>query len=839
MATITSTNTPNKKRKVIELLNSDYNSDSALTPSSTFPINPQAENVIPNLSLIESKENTLPSSPTSDDDDDVNNGDEKDPTINDLSLSFTDWIKLKRNTAHRKRFILSTEEYNTLLKVLNDTTILIGRQDLKWIIQLKLTRKLYLIKALNREKTQYIDVVVAKKAHKLIPNEVPFTRVVKMDDIESVICSAHIACAHAGIGKTFKCIQKEYCFVPRSAISAYIARCQKCVEVRDRRKKSKLPLNPIISHGTFEHVVIDLIDFSNKPSGPNNSFNYIVHAVDHFSTFHFTDVLQAKTAYNVLRFLHRLFSFIGYPCILHSDNGSEFKNELVDSYLRLHNIEHRRGKPRRPTTQGKVERANRTLKRVIRQLVKESNYTLTWFDVVFEATNILNTTHSTLINKSPYVHVFHQEVPRNEYKVEVEQDEDIGNSDSDSSDFEDNNDANLNHEQVLDAIVKRIARDSQANFDKGVNKMKQSYDKRFAPKIRHIGEIVALCLSEDVYIRGEANKLPVVVVGNKVMDGIYYYILGYKNKIIKGLFAGCDLESVNRVTFGPLVGIPVDQLDDQTIFAGYGLLRNGYDYNIITVKDAYLDYNPMPEVSLSSPASHPESIISLIAPSHPENIIPTDESNVEMQIDIPNPHIPPTSPIPENIGCSICDAPILPEHPPNRCTRCKKYYHTLDKCKYGPCQVQDASGTFCSQKCLTNVQVYELEIIGETPAFYKVRWNNGDVSTKSKKRMNSMAEYYKLITIWRQTQLNSSLASKSHLKTSSSSSSLVITQDKPDSSLCKVCQMPLDESNIHSCHSCGDRMHGYIICTKKELIFLDKNDNVYCHICHPQPIVVD
>jgi hypothetical protein len=54
-----------------------------------------------------------------------------------------------------------------------------------------------------------------------------------------------------------------------------------------------------------------------------------------------------------------------------------------------------------------------------------------------------------------------------------------------------------------------------------------------------------------------------------------------------------------------------------------------------------------------------------------------------------------------------------------------------------------------------------------------------------------------------------------------------------------VCQIPLNDSNIHRCKSCGDRMHGYIICERKELIFLDGDDNVYCHICRPSSIIID
>jgi len=223
------------------------------------------------------------------------------------------------------------------------------------------------------------DILVSAKRGPLIPNELPYRKVVTMDEIESITQKIHfISACHGGINKTHKHIVKTYDFIPKSAIIAYVNRCARCLEVGANKRKARLPLHPIISHGTFDHIVIDLIDYSNKPAGPQNAYHYVVHAIDHFSTFHFTDAIPAKTATNILRFLERLFSMIDYPCVLHSDNGSEFKNALVDDYLRSVGVEHRRGKPRRPTTQGKVERANRTLKRAIRQRIKDSNHSKSW-----------------------------------------------------------------------------------------------------------------------------------------------------------------------------------------------------------------------------------------------------------------------------------------------------------------------------------------------------------------------------------------------------------------------------------------------------------------------------
>ncbi len=97
-------------------------------------------------------------------------------------------------------------------------------------------------------------------------------------------------------------------------------------------------------------------------------------------------------------------------------------------------------------------------------------------------------------------------------------------------------------------------------------------------------------------------------------------------------------------TFGPLIGISIEQLNDKTIFARYGLLRNGYDYHFITVKEAYADYNPIVSLaSLSSNKPHPDSN-ALESDSHDADI-GSSESNA-ITIDQP-------SPIPPDVKCHL------------------------------------------------------------------------------------------------------------------------------------------------------------------------------------------
>ena len=58
--------------------------------------------------------------------------------------------------------------------------------------------------------------------------------------------------------------------------------------------------------------------------------------------------------------------------IVQSDNGGEFKNELIATFFENHpHIRHIFSSPRKPRSNGGVESVNKTLKRVLRHLQRQ------------------------------------------------------------------------------------------------------------------------------------------------------------------------------------------------------------------------------------------------------------------------------------------------------------------------------------------------------------------------------------------------------------------------------------------------------------------------------------
>ena len=76
---------------------------------------------------------------------------------------------------------------------------------------------------------------------------------------------------------------------------------------------------------------IDLIDMRHLPHDGNK---WILRIVDHWSKFNLAYPLPQKTAKEVKNALEKwVFRIFGLPTILHSDNGREFVNHLIEDVL--------------------------------------------------------------------------------------------------------------------------------------------------------------------------------------------------------------------------------------------------------------------------------------------------------------------------------------------------------------------------------------------------------------------------------------------------------------------------------------------------------------------------
>jgi hypothetical protein len=109
--------------------------------------------------------------------------------------------------------------------------------------------------------------------------------------------------------------------------------CPICIQ-RQLRNRPITGLQPIVTHGFGTRGQIDLIDFQSMPDG---SFHFLLNYIDHGVKFLFSIPIVPKTASSIAIALLQIFTIIGPPMILQSDNGAEFHGAAMnDRQRKLH-----------------------------------------------------------------------------------------------------------------------------------------------------------------------------------------------------------------------------------------------------------------------------------------------------------------------------------------------------------------------------------------------------------------------------------------------------------------------------------------------------------------------
>ena len=101
---------------------------------------------------------------------------------------------------------------------------------------------------------------------------------------------------------------------------------------------------------------------------PDSDYHWIGHYMDHWSKFHILFPLMHKSAHEVaLNLQERVFSVVGVPRILHSDNGREFVNSIVHSVTKEWpgDVVIVNGRPRNPKCQGLVKQGNHMVEKLL------------------------------------------------------------------------------------------------------------------------------------------------------------------------------------------------------------------------------------------------------------------------------------------------------------------------------------------------------------------------------------------------------------------------------------------------------------------------------------------
>ncbi|XP_068750736.1 uncharacterized protein [Montipora capricornis] len=148
--------------------------------------------------------------------------------------------------------------------------------------------------------------------------------------------------------------------------------------------------------------------FRNLPCTCRNPDKWVINLIDHQTKFVNSHPLHAKSADEVLDAVKNYWLSYGYPKKILTDNGGEFCNAKLKLFCEENQIKLSHGAARTPTTQGLVERSNRTWKENMRSIIMGSNNKNIerWCEYTMQASDTMKVTLHRAINTTPYEVVF-------------------------------------------------------------------------------------------------------------------------------------------------------------------------------------------------------------------------------------------------------------------------------------------------------------------------------------------------------------------------------------------------------------------------------------------------
>ena len=182
----------------------------------------------------------------------------------------------------------------------------------------------------------------------------------------------------------------------RTIISDVCTTCHTCQVTKSFGSPIVPPTLKIASHRPFELMAADLISL------PRTSSGYVgcLVVVDHFSKWLVVVPIKNKKSSTIVEMLkNRVFPGVpAIPSVVLTDNGPEFTSKEFNDFLMDCGVTHKVTTPYCPSSNGAVERVNRTIQTFLRSIVTSGE---TWDQSLARAVISYNNTLHSELGMSP------------------------------------------------------------------------------------------------------------------------------------------------------------------------------------------------------------------------------------------------------------------------------------------------------------------------------------------------------------------------------------------------------------------------------------------------------
>lgn len=195
----------------------------------------------------------------------------------------------------------------------------------------------------------------------------------------------------------------------RRDVKRHVGTCDSCIRSAPKSHEAHAKLQLFYASNRFELVHLDLVGGNTFPETQRKK-RYILVMIDHFTRYCVAVPVANKKKSTIAKafVMHWVLRF-GAPMRVHSDQGGEFVNDVMEEVCALLHIQRSTTLAYNPQGNGACERMNRTLLDMLRKLVSTVSKAL-WDEYVPYAVFAYNTTFHRATGHSPYELVHGEEV---------------------------------------------------------------------------------------------------------------------------------------------------------------------------------------------------------------------------------------------------------------------------------------------------------------------------------------------------------------------------------------------------------------------------------------------
>ena len=181
----------------------------------------------------------------------------------------------------------------------------------------------------------------------------------KVKDVLQMVHDAPATGAHMGVERTMaKTVQAFWWPQMYTDIKQYIDACEKCQRTKSGKKKKAILGGHPMGAAPFDLIACDLLSMPESSVGNK----YILMVADYFTRFLIAVPVKDKAATTIAcSIMNEVLLKYGPPRRILTDNGGEFKNELLEEVCSKLKTQKLYTSPYHPQTDGVVERLNQTI----------------------------------------------------------------------------------------------------------------------------------------------------------------------------------------------------------------------------------------------------------------------------------------------------------------------------------------------------------------------------------------------------------------------------------------------------------------------------------------------